>query len=99
MSQVTFKATYKGEPVEVMAGWDRPLQHYYLTVFDLRDDAPRETVWDTIDHFDASDERSTIRLRWQLKTMEIAVPMEFWARVELQEENVRHAFDGERWSR
>lgn len=44
MSQIKFHAQYKKQPVEVMAGWDRPLQEFFLTLFD-RDN---EAVWSTM---------------------------------------------------
>jgi hypothetical protein len=58
VSQVKFKAEGRlfanpGAPpypkqVEVVAGWDRPLGHYYLTIFDLSPDAEEETLWSTL---------------------------------------------------
>ena len=37
MSQHTFATTYKGRPVSLFMGWDRPLQGFFMVV--TRDDA------------------------------------------------------------
>lgn len=41
MSQIWFEAKHKETPVKVLAGYDRPLQHYFVTVF-LPDDSDGE---------------------------------------------------------
>jgi len=98
MSQVTFKSTYRDRRIEVMAGWDRPLRHYFLTVFDLdaSDDDP-ETVWSTLESPSALDNTSTERLRKKLGSMDISVPEGFWERVERQEGNAVHAYENGNW--
>lgn len=97
MSQISFTTTYQGHPAQVVAGWDRPLQHFFLTVFDLRPDAPQETFWDNLIP-SPEDAASTDRLRFQLDTMGIAAPEDFWRRVELREGNAVHAFKDGVWS-
>lgn len=97
MSQVKFETTYKGKPVEVMAGWDNPMQHFYLTVFDLDGDADEETVWDTLMHPDNRDGTGTERLDAQLATMSINVPEGFWEKVRLKEGNRMHVHMGDAW--
>lgn len=99
MSQVKFETTYRDKPVEVMAGWDRPLQHFFLTVFDLDPDAEEETVWNTLDHPDARDAHGTERLDAQLAIMGIEVPESFWEKVHLREGNVHHIHMGGKWVR
>lgn len=48
MSQVRFKTEHNGKRIEVMAGWDPPLRHFFLTVFDLDPEADTEVVWSAI---------------------------------------------------
>jgi len=99
MSQVTFKTVINGKRVEVMAGWDRPLRHYFLTVFDMdaSDDEP-ETVWSTIDFPSAGDSLSTVRLEAKLLDMGIQAPEGFWERAHRQEGNVCHTYDKGAWT-
>jgi len=99
MSQVTFKTVINGKRVEVMAGWDRPLRHYFLTVFDMdaSDDEP-ETVWSTIDFPSAGDSLSTVRLEAKLLDMGIQAPEGFWERAHRQEGNILHAYNAGAWT-
>ena len=82
MSQVKFKAelrTPKGViPVEVMGGWDHPMQAFYLTLFDLRPDAPDECVWASDYEPSPLDQRSTVRLRAKLFDFGVQPPEGFW---------------------
>ncbi len=32
MSRHTFETNYKGEKIQVVAGWDRPLQGFFMTI-------------------------------------------------------------------
>lgn len=32
MSQHSFETTYKGRPISIVAGWDKPLQGFYLFI-------------------------------------------------------------------
>jgi len=97
MSQVKFKAMYKDKPVEIMAGWDRPMSHYYMTLFDLSEDAKEETVWSTLDHRDERDGTGTERLDAQLAIMGIEVPEGFWDKVKLNEGNKVYNYAYGRW--
>lgn len=103
MSQVKFKTEYKGKPVEVMAGWDRPLHGFFLTVFDLDPNAEVECVYSNLDDPNVPGTggftQTTSYWKSILEKMEIGVPEEFWARVELREANVFHNFDGTDWSK
>ncbi len=102
MSQVKFKTEYKGKPVEVMAGWDRPLQGFFLTVFDLDPNAEVECVYSNLDDPNVPGvmgyTKTTDYWKEVLSKMEIGVPEEFWARVELRQGNVNHVFDDGTWA-
>jgi hypothetical protein len=104
MSQVTFQATIgsdKSTPVEIMAGWDRPLRHYFLNVFlvDAVDDQGSDVWWSTIGNPSDEDSHGTGRLRQQLDSMGITVPEGFWERVERREANVTYAYAEGVWNR
>ena len=99
MSQVKFKSTYEGRPVVVMGGWDRPLRHFHLCVFDADPEGETEVVWSGLDHWDGGGASATDPMRRQITEMGISVPDGFWERCERREGNVLHEFvDGE-WSR
>jgi hypothetical protein len=92
MSQVSFKAIHKGNCIEVMAGWDRPCQEYFLTLFDAED----EPFWSTLEHpeFVQGDKH---RLKPVLESMGITPPTGFWEVVERQEGNVSYVHNGQDW--
>jgi len=95
MSQVKFESPFAGKSVEIMAGWDRPLQHYFLTIFNM-DDSEDEVYWSTLD-FPSDEDKDTSRIRRQLDSMGIQTPEGFWERVERQEGNKLHVFMGGTW--
>lgn len=98
MSQVKFTATFNGKPCEIMAGWDRPLAEFYLTVFDLDPEADEEVVWSTLDAPDESQAHETGYLRQRLSLMGITPPDGFWERVERREGSVTHYFTQTGWT-
>jgi len=95
MSQVRFKTTYEGKNVEVMAGWDNPLQYYHLTIFNL-DDPDEEVIFSGMDHWGFST-KSPDRLHEQLQMMGIESPVGFAERVQKKLGNVFMTWDGENW--
>lgn len=99
MSQVKFKAECRGRPVEVMAGWDRPLGHYYLTVFDQSEDAEEETLWSTMDVMPGGGCESVGPLAKALIELGIEEPDGFWDHVKLQEGNVFTVYADGEWRR
>lgn len=92
MSQIKFKTTTEdGMKVLVVAGWDRPLQEYFMTVYSEEDpDAEDDDaiVWTALDDHSPDDAKGTHRLREKLVELKISVPDRFWAEVEKQEGNV-----------
>jgi hypothetical protein len=99
MSQVKFKSECRGKPVEVMAGWDRPLGHYYLTIFDLSPDAEEETLWSTLDALPGGGASSVTPLFGQLYTLGIQEPDGFWEQVQKQDGNVVTSHVDGKWRR
>lgn len=71
-----------------MAGWDRPMFHFYLTIFDMREDAPEEVVWSSVHAPDPVDATSTERFRRKLIECGLRAPNGFWELVEKREGNV-----------
>lgn len=103
MSQVRFKTEISGTPCEVMAGWDRPLKGYFLSVFDLTDSDDPDYVgvgYEKSMHDPDADmgfAPSTDYFRAILKDKGIEPPEGFWERVELREANVLHNYKNGVW--
>ena len=88
MSRISFTSRYDDKRVQVCAGWDRPLQCYFMTVFNLdATDDEDEVIWDDSMDYDSSVLRSTDRLQEKLASFYIDAPKNFWCRVELKEGN------------
>lgn len=95
MSQVTFRG-FRGElPVEVTAGWDRPLQHYHLTIFGPDGDP----LWSSIDEMPTGGCEDIGSLALALRDLGIDVPDGFWPLVEAREGNVLTTLVGGEWVR
>lgn len=90
MSQVRFKTGIR----EVMAGWDRPLGHFFLTISSVIDD---EVVWSSIYDLPKGGTSSTEPLKKMLREFEVEPPEGFWERVERREGNVLHSFNEMKW--
>lgn len=77
MSQHVFKTTLKGQKIEVLAGWDRPLQGFFLVIERIghgdRDDEPY--LFSNLDMTE-SHPKSFDRFRNVLDEFGITVPME-----------------------
>jgi hypothetical protein len=91
---VKFRSALGGRFVDVMGGWDRPLQEFFLTVFDLEcaEDADTDVIWSNIDDPSEADRRGTDRLRAKLKAFGITPPTDFWEQVERREGNITHVY-------
>jgi hypothetical protein len=89
VSRISFNAMYNDKPVQVCAGWDNPLQYFFMTVFGDDEDFP---IWDELSNFDFSQLRTADPLVKQLESMGITPPGGFWEKVELCEGNIT-----ERW--
>lgn len=90
MSQVKFTAVIDGREVEVMAGWDRPLQEFFMTIFGPEDDDEENIIWSSVSNWSEVDQSYTTRLRKVLDSFNIEPPKTFWDIVELREGNVYH---------
>jgi len=75
MSQHFYKTTYKNRPVEVVMGWDRPTQEYFLWIeySDLHEDEEEEFLWHSMDCHVAFPEEIAFILR-VLTDFKIQVP-------------------------
>lgn len=85
MSRISFDATYGDKSVQITAGWDNPLQYFFMTIFGPDED---EIVWDELSNFDFSELRTAKPLVNQLQLMGITAPPGFWEKVELREGNI-----------
>lgn len=95
MSQVSFKTLYMDFPVEVVVGWDEPLQYYHFTVFDLRADAEEECIYSCLDERDIFSVTSTDRWKAKLEQMRIVCPDGFWDRANRKEGSIIYRFNSE----
>jgi hypothetical protein len=88
MSRVTFLAGH----LEVVAGWDRPLQGFFLSIFSRY---PSEEIL-----YDSLEDPATLAgfmpdtgyFKAKLLEHGLSAPGGFWERVELREANVEHVF-------
>jgi hypothetical protein len=97
MSQVKFRAEYKGKPVIVVGGYDRPLSYYHLTIFDMDDDSDQDVVWSCLDGSDPFEVKSVEPLKEVLTKFGIEPPEGFWEQCSRKEGNVFHYWNGEQW--
>jgi hypothetical protein len=97
MSQVKFKTNHPWFPVEVVCGWDNPLQYYHFTIFDLRPNREDECVYSCLDQLEPFKEITTDKWKAKIKEFDIEVPEGFWERVELKESNTIHYFKDGKW--
>ena len=101
MSQVKCISVYQGAKCDVLAGWDRQLRDFFLTVF-YRDKEETDNDWDqvawsTLSSPSPKDRVSTEHLAAKLVEMGIEVPAGFWERVERREGNVVHSYRNNEW--
>jgi len=89
MSQINYSTELPdGRAVDVMAGWDRPCNHFFLSVFDMSTEEARDEekmVYATIFDSHPMDEDSTLRLQAKLAELGLRSPEGFWEKVELRE--------------
>jgi hypothetical protein len=93
MSQVSYKTVYDGRNVEVVGGWDAPLNSYHLTVFDLDapDTAYTDVIYCQLDSFPMGQPRTLGPLKEALQDIGLTVPNSFWVACEKQEGNVLYS--------
>lgn len=96
MSQVKFQTTYKDKRAEVVAGWDRPLSYYHLTVFNLdAGDDDEECFYSGLDGNPFAI-KTVGPLKAKLAELGIEAPPGFWEHVEPKLGNVFTRYvDGE----
>lgn len=107
MSQIKFKTkTDSGLSVEVMAGWDRPMSHYFLTIFHdppPDDDEVNETVWSCMNiegsggGFTGPHDGQLQDLKLVLSGFNIKPPAGFRELLAKQEGNAEYEWTGTGW--
>ena len=101
MSQVKCKSAKGDLVVDLQAGWDGPLQEFFLIVFRAEDDevfwSSNEAPYPLVPSGNRADTLTTQHLRDKLHEFQIAVPPGFWEKVELRERNVVHEYEDEKW--
>lgn len=82
MSRHVYRFERDERTIEVLLGWDRPLQHVFLVVEDLSDDDDGGTLYNNLQEADPS--RLTLEyFRDVLKRLDIQVPESMFAEVEI----------------
>lgn len=97
MSQVSCKTTYMGIPVEVVSGWDEPLQYYHFTVFDLRSDAEQEYFYSCLDEPGVFRTKDCEKWKAKAKEMKLELPSDFWEKAEMKLGNVVVCYRNGQW--
>lgn len=82
MSRHIVTTTYQNRPIEVVAGWDRPLQYYFLTIQFL--DIPEENDDQPGFLYSNLDDSPQDLPYYQAITThyQIALPATFWSSIE-----------------
>ena len=99
MSQVRFKTKADdNREYDVLAGWDRPLREFFMTVFVLENGVEAdEPYWSGLGDVDQDKATDTVLLRKSLRDLGIEAPPGFWERVEQREGNVMHYHHNGEW--
>lgn len=98
MSQIKFKTTYQNKPVEVMAGWDKPLSYYHLTIFNLDpEEEDEETIYSDLEEPNPFGVKNVEVIKKKLDSFGIEVPDGFWDKVAEKRGNWIEIYDGYRW--
>ena len=97
MSQHKFHTQHNGKPVIVQIGYDRPLGHYHMVVYEPG--MPDDPVYSNLDQDDAFD-LTLDDFRTALANLRVAVPESMFEQTELDAANrvgnryVTHQADG-----
>jgi len=93
MSQVNFKTTLNGKNIEVVGGWDRPLQGYHFTIYDLDAEEEEEILYCNLDdrklvgYMGFTQTNEHYRAICQL--MGIELPEHFWDACDMKAGNLQ----------
>jgi hypothetical protein len=90
MSQVKFNSEFKGKPIQVMGGWDPPLRHFFLTIYDLTQEEEEDILWATLDTEPTGGTQTLEPLQKQLEKMDIEPPPGFWECILKKEGSIIH---------
>ena len=78
MSQHIFTTAHKGRPIEIMIGWDRPLQGYFMVIeyTDGADDDDNPYLYSNLNDADlpSSHPKELSEFLARLKSLALAVP-------------------------
>ena len=93
MSQVSYKTMHDGHSVEVVGGWDNPLQNYHLTVYDLDapDTAYTDVIYCQLDYFPMGQPKELGPLKEALSDLGITAPDSFWEACAKKEGNTMYS--------
>ena len=87
MSQVSYKTTWKGFNIELVGGWDRLLEGYHFTIFNLDPDG-NETFYSNLEEKVAFP-KTNDPFRKIIKELGIDVPDHFWDACDMKAGNIQ----------
>ena len=103
MSRITFQTPWHGKRAIVIAGWDRPLSEYFMTVQNLDHDPDREddengdlVLYSTLT---GCDDGTLDYMEEAFIQHGVTAPDGFYERLRLCEGNVYHEHTREGWVR
>lgn len=92
MSQVIFDTELDGRKVQVVGGWDRPMNGYHLTIYDISDDEER-ILYCNMDDRELVDNMgfppTNQRYKDVCEEMGIELPDHFWEACDAKLGNIR----------
>lgn len=83
MSRISYKIPYKATTVEVVAGWDNPLNTFFLDVIDADDED--KIIYSSMS--DPNTDASLDALACVLHDLDIITPENFWSMVAKKQKN------------
>lgn len=89
MSQTKIKINLKGVELEVMAGWDRPCNHYFANIFYVANEDD-DTFYSTMDEPDADMCGGYPKLedvKTRVEKLVGSLPQEFWDAASIKDMN------------
>ncbi len=88
MSRISFHSFLDNIPVEITAGWDHPLQTYWIDIVELYDED--NVIYSSMTMVDGYF--SLVNIQEVIKDYQLTVPDTFWKMVEPKAGNIIYHF-------
>lgn len=99
MSQVHFMTEFRGQRALVISGWDRPLQHFHLSIYDPGVDTEDDVLWEGLFQLPRGGLSSAEAVKQKLLELGIQPPEGFVEICDRREGNVKYVAMNGDWSR